>query len=413
MCQIRQDQGLVLCPFQQAIPSKTRYSLVKSQKDGFVGPLKGIRVVEMAGLGAAPMCAMFLADLGAEVFRIERKGDPSDEASMHVKTRDMINRGRHVMAIDLKSDEGLALLRELIGGAHVLLESFRPGVMERNGLGPDICLQRNPALVYARLSGWGQDGPLAQAAGHDPNYVALTGALHHSGSRDVPPQAPATLLGDAAGGAAMTALGICAALIPAIQRGEGEVIDAAIGEGTNYLTTLVRSFYNTGQLTDERGTSWMEGAAHWSRTYRCADDRFITLLPVETRFYQVLLEKLGLSEHGLFTGSHHFDRKRWPEQVAHLEALFQTKTRDEWVELMEGSDACFAPVLTFGEAPEHPHNVARGNFIQVDGDWYPSPAPRFSHSVVEPDWEGEKGAGTARDALLGLGIPADMVDAAI
>jgi crotonobetainyl-CoA:carnitine CoA-transferase CaiB-like acyl-CoA transferase len=355
------------------------------------------------------MCGMMLADLGAEVFVIQRTGVQSAEARMHVKNRDMINRGKHMLALDLKDPSGLELVLDLVSRCNGLLESFRPGVMERLGIGPEVCLKRNPSLVYTRLTGWGQTGPLAMAAGHDPNYVALTGALYHSGGADMPPQSPPTLLGDAAGGAAMTALGMCAALIPAVQNGQGQVIDAAIGEGTAYLTTLVRSFYNTGQLNDARGTSWMEGASPWGRSYRCADDRYVTLLPVEARFYAVLLEKLELADDPVFAGRKQFDQQFWSEQADRMERLFASRSRDEWCDLLEGTDACFAPVLTYGEAPHHPHNIARGNYVEADGDYFPSPAPRFSVTPHEPDWLGTLET-SSREALLKLGIESEKID---
>ena len=368
-----------------------------------MGPLDGIRIVEIAGLGAAPMCGMMLADLGAEVFVIDRKNDRGAEATLHVKDRDMLNRGKHMLRVDLKQAEGTEFVLDLVEKSQALLESFRPGVMERLGLGPDICLERNNALVYARLTGWGQNGPLAMAAGHDPNYVALTGALYHTGERAGVPQSPPTLLGDAAGGAGITALGICAALIPALHRGQGQVIDAAIGEGAGYLTTLVRSLYYAGQMNDERGSSWMEGAAPWSRAYACADGDFITLLPVEERFYKTLLRLLELEEDSLFKDAHQYDKSSWPHQVARRESLFASKDRDYWCQLLEGTDACFAPVLAYSEVHDHPHNKARRNFKQSGDDWYPVPAPRFSETPHEPDWDGTR-IGNVDDVLAGMGF---------
>ena len=368
-----------------------------------MGPLEGIKVVEFAGLGAAPMCGMILADMGAEVFLIDRKSEKSAEASMHIKDRDMLNRGKYQLAADLKQSKDLTFVLDLIAKCNVVLESFRPGVMERLGLGPDICLEKNPSLVFARMSGWGQDGPLAMAAGHDPNYVALTGALYHTGGADGVPQSPATLLGDAAGGAGMTAMGICAALIPAIQKGTGQVIDAAIGEGTSYLTTLARSLYYVGQMTNDRGNSWMEGAAPWGRAYRCSDDKFITLLPVEGRFYKTFLELMNLNQGPHFSVSHQYDASQWPAQIAKLDSVFATRSRQQWCDLLEGTDACFAPVLSYDEAPQHPHNQARNNFVQAGEDWYPVPAPKFGVTQPEPDWDCDATA-NAREALDRLGF---------
>jgi len=373
-----------------------------------MGALKGIRIVEFAGLGAAPMCGMMLADLGAEVFLVDRKSERGPEATMHVKNKDMLNRGKLPIRVNLKNETELEMVLQLIDKSHGLLESFRPGVMERLGIGPDVCRLRNPRLVYARMTGWGQDGPLSHAAGHDPNYVALTGALYHTGDEQHSPQSPPTLLGDAAGGAAVTALGICAGLIAALQKGKGQVIDAAIGEGTSYLTTMVRSLYNVGQMTDERGKSWMEGAAPWSRAYACADGEFITLLPVEARFYRSFLELMGLTEHAAFGDAHQYDASRWAEQCDVLEGIFASEAREHWCELLEGTDTCFAPVMKYSDAHTHKHNQARGNFVEVDDDWYPIPAPRFSETPHTPDWGGLN-PNAAVEPLRALGFDEDFV----
>ena len=336
-----------------------------------MGPLAGIKVIEMAGLGPAPMCGMMLSDMGAEVYLIERKTAASAESTLHVSKRDMMRRGKKPVAIDLKSPAGIELVLAMVEQADVLIEGFRPGVMERLGLGPEVCLERNKALVYGRLTGWGQTGPLSQVAGHDPNYISLTGTLYHSGSPDQPPQAPPTLLGDASGGAALFAWGISSALIPAIRDGVGQVIDAAIVDGTAYLATFARSFYQAGHIADDRGSDWMDGAAPWNRAYRCADDGFITLCPVEARFYQILLEYLELAAHPLFADGNQWDKKRWPDQIEHLQSLFGGRSRQQWCELLEGTDACFAPVLNYGEAHQHPHNQARNTYREVDGLWHP------------------------------------------
>ena len=352
-----------------------------------MGPLAGIKVIEMAGIGPVPLCGMMMADMGAEVFLIERKTGASSESTLHVSKRDMMKRGKQPIALDLKDPAAIELLLEMMTKVDVLIEGFRPGVMERLGLGPEECLERNPALVYGRLTGWGQDGPLAQVAGHDPNYISLTGVLYHSGDPDSPPQAPPTLLGDCAGGAAMMAWGISSALIPAIREGKGQVVDAAIIDGISYLATFARSFYQSGHMNDQRGNEWMDGAAPWNRSYRCADDGYITLCPVEARFYAVLLEKLGLEEDPLFADGNQWDKVRWAKQIQHLQALFSSKSRNHWCDLLEGSDACFAPVLNYGEVQEHPHNAARESYIEIGGEWYPQPAPRFSGTRPEPAWE--------------------------
>lgn len=352
-----------------------------------MGPLQGIKVIEMAGIGPVPLCGMMMSDMGAEVYLVERKSGASAESSLHVSKRDMMKRGKQSLALDLKDPDEIALLLDLVAGADVLIEGFRPGVMERLGLGPDACLARNPRLVYGRLTGWGQEGPLAQVAGHDPNYISLTGALYHSGDPDTPPQAPPTLMGDCAGGTAMMAWGISSALLHAERTGRGQVIDAAIIDGLAYLASFARSFYQAGHISDERGGQWMDGAAPWNRSYRCADGGFITLCPVEARFYKVLIEKLELLDNDLFADLNQWDRSRWPAQIDHLQGLFVTAPRQHWCDLLEGSDACFAPVLNYGEVQDHPHSRARHSYVEVEGEWYPQPAPRFSATGAQPSWE--------------------------
>jgi crotonobetainyl-CoA:carnitine CoA-transferase CaiB-like acyl-CoA transferase len=352
-----------------------------------MGPLAGIKVIEMAGIGPVPLCGMMMADMGAEVYLVERRSGNSAESTLHVSKRDMMKRGKQIVGLDLKNSADVDSLLELVESVDVLIEGFRPGVMERLGLGPDDCLEKNPALVYGRLTGWGQYGPLAQVAGHDPNYIALTGALYHSGDPDRAPQAPPTLLGDCAGGAAMMAWGISSALVYAQRTGQGQVIDAAIVDGTAYLATFARSFYQAGQMSDRRGTAWMDGAAPWNRSYSCGDGGFITLCSVEARFYAVLLDKLQLADNPLFAGGDQWSRSDWPRQVEHLQALFATQPRQYWCDLLEGTDACFAPVVSYGEAHSHPHNRARASYVEVEGEWYPRPAPRFSVTEAEPAWE--------------------------
>jgi alpha-methylacyl-CoA racemase len=373
-----------------------------------MGPLAGIKVVEMAGLGPVPMCGMMMADMGAEVYLVERKTGGSAESTMHVSKRDMMKRGKQVIALDLKNAADIELLLEIISKVDVLVEGFRPGVMERLGLGPDECLARNPALVYGRLTGWGQEGPLSQVAGHDPNYISLTGALYHSGDPDSPPQAPPTLLGDCAGGAAMMAWGISSALIPALRDGKGQVVDAAIVDGISYLATFARSFYQTGHLNDQRGSEWMDGAAPWNRSYCCSDNGYITLCSVEHRFYNVLIEKLDLTEHALFADDEQWDKSRWPQQIEYMETLFGSRSRQHWCDLLEGSDACFAPVLSYGEVHEHSHNQARNSYVQVDGQWQPAPAPRFSATQTEPEWE-EVAPQSMAEILNKLGVSVDAL----
>ena len=372
-----------------------------------MGPLAGVKVIEMAGLGPVPLCGMMMADMGAEVYLIERKTEASSESTLHVSKRDMMKRGKHIIALDLKDPAAIELLLAMVAKADVLIEGFRPGVMERLGLGPEPCLQRNPALVYGRLTGWGQEGPLAQVAGHDPNYISLTGVLYHSGDPDSPPQAPPTLLGDCAGGAAMMAWGISSALLPAMREGRGQVVDAAIIDGISYLATFARSFYQAGHITDQRGAHWMDGAAPWNRSYRCGDGGFITLCSVEARFYKILLEKLELQAHALFADGNQWDRPRWGEQAGHLQKLFNAQSRQYWCDLLEGSDACFAPVLSYGEVQQHPHNLAREAYIEVDGSWHARPAPRFSETKPEPAWE-ERPPKDEKTVLREMGLSEEM-----
>ena len=368
-----------------------------------MGPLQGIKVIEMAGLGPAPLCGMMMADMGAEVYLVERSTGASAESSLHVSKRDMIKRGKKPIALDLKDPAAVELVLEMVSKADVLLESFRPGVMERLGLGPDVCLERNPALVYARLTGWGQEGPLSQVAGHDPNYISLTGVLYHSGDGDRPPQAPATLLGDCAGGAAIMAWGISSALIPAMRDGKGQVIDGAIIDGTAYLSSFARGFYQAGHIRDQRAAGWLDGAAPWNRTYACADGGYITVCSVEGPFFNLLLEKLALKQHPAFSDKGQWDTDAWPQQSECLEALFASQPRYHWCELLEGTDACFAPVLNYGEVQDHPHNRARDSYVEVDGQWHPVPAPRFSVTDAEPAWD-EDEPGSVDEILATLNI---------
>ena len=377
-----------------------------------MGPLAGIKVIEMAGIGPVPLCGMMMADMGAEVFLIERKSGASAESTLHVSKRDMMKRGRLSIALDLKDPAAIDLLIEMVGKADVLIEGFRPGVMERLGLGPDVCLERNPALVYGRLTGWGQEGPLAQVAGHDPNYISLTGALYHSGNAASPPQAPPTLLGDCAGGAAMMAWGISSALVYAQREGKGQVIDAAIVDGISYLASFARSFYQAGHIGDQRGSDWMDGAAPWNRSYACASGDYITVCSVEARFYSILLEKLSLDNHPLFSDRDQWDRTRWQQQEQHLESLFASQSRQYWCDLLEGTDACFAPVLNYGEVQDHPHNRARHSYREVEGQWYPQPAPRFSVTVPEPAWD-ELELVDQVAVLSDLGISRTLIDLAV
>jgi alpha-methylacyl-CoA racemase len=339
------------------------------------GPLAGLKVIEFAGIGPAPMCAMLLADLGADILRIDRMQD----AGLGIGRRpefDLLNRGRRSAAIDLKHKDGITTALRLVERADVLIEGFRPGVMERMGLGPDVCLARNPRLVYGRMTGWGQSGPLAQAAGHDLNYIALIGALHAIGPK-AKPAPPLNLIGDFGGGALYLAFGICAALYERERSGKGQVIDAAMTDGAASLATLFFGLLAQGTWKDARAANVLDGAAPFYDVYETKDGKFVSLAPIETKFYAEFLEKLGLDASAL---PKQYDTKRWPETKAKFADAIKAKTRDEWCRILEGSDACFAPVLSLAEAPTHPHNAARGTFTEVAGVVQPAPAPRFSRT---------------------------------
>jgi alpha-methylacyl-CoA racemase len=342
-----------------------------------LGPLAGIKVVELAGIGPGPMCAMLLADLGATVLRVDRP-EPSDLGIKRPLRYDLLLRGRKSLALDLKHPAGKALAARLIERADALIEGFRPGVTERLGLGPDDCLARNPRLVYGRVTGWGQEGPLAHAAGHDLNYIALVGALHAFGRRGQPPTPPLNLLGDFAGGALYLAFGLVCGLLEARHSGRGQVVDAAMVDGTASLMTAFHGMVASGLGSHERGTNFNDTGAYFYEAYECADGRWISIAAIEGKFHAELLRRLDIDPA---TMPPQMDREQWPEAKARLAQLFKTRTLDEWCELLEGTDACFAPVLTTDEAPHHPHLAARGTYIEIDGIVQPAPAPRFSRSV--------------------------------
>jgi alpha-methylacyl-CoA racemase len=341
------------------------------------GPLRGVRVLEMAGIGPAPFACMLLADLGADVLRIERpavaEGEPAHRgSSRHIVT----NRGRPAFEVDLKSAPGRERTLDLVAAADVLVEGFRPGVMERLGLGPDACLAANPALVYGRMTGWGQDGPLAHTAGHDINYIALSGALHAIGPRDGKPVPPLNLVGDFGGGALYLAFGITSALLEARRTGRGQVVDAAIVDGSLSLMGLVLGRWAAGVWQDQRGANMLDGGAPWYDTYATADGKFVAVGAIEPQFYQELRRRLGDDE--LPDAQQRLDPAGWPALRARLATIFAQRTRDEWCALLEGTDACVSPVLSLAEVGAHPHNRARANLQTVDGIMQPAPLPRFS-----------------------------------
>jgi len=370
------------------------------------GPLAGIRIIELAGIGPGPFAAMLLADMGAEVVRVDRAqavsgGDPDKPPF------DPLNRGRRSIGVDLKHPDGVATILQLVEKADALIEGFRPGVTERLGIGPDECLARNQKLVYGRMTGWGQDGPYALAAGHDINYIALAGALHPIGRAGEAPVPPLNFVGDFGGGALFLAFGVACALLEAQGSGQGQVVDAAMVDGAAALTAMFHGMKAIGFHTPDRGTNLLDTGAHFYEVYECSDGEHVSIGSIEPQFYAELLKLSGLGDEGELP--HQMDRSQWPALKEKLAALFKQKTRAEWCEIMEHTDVCFAPVLSLWEAPEHPHNVARGTFTEVGGVVQPSPAPRFSRTpgaVQRPPAH----AGQHTDEVLGeWGFAADEI----
>jgi alpha-methylacyl-CoA racemase len=343
---------------------------------GMSGPLSGVRVLELAGIGPGPFCGMMLADMGADVLRVDRL-EPADLGLPLDPGFDIMARGRRSIGLDLKHPEAIEIVLALLEKADALIEGFRPGVTERLGLGPDACFARNPRLVYGRVTGWGQDGPLAQAAGHDINYIAISGALHAIGRRGEAPVPPLNLVGDFGGGAMYLAFGIACALVERHSSGRGQVIDAAMSEGAASMMSIFYARLAAGLWRDERGVNAIDGGAPWYGVYETADGKYISIGCIEGRFYATLIGCLGLDAATL---PRQHDRARWPELRARLRDAFKQKTRDEWCESLAGHDVCFAPVLSLAEAPAHPHNRARGTFMERDGVIQPAPAPRFSRT---------------------------------
>jgi len=341
------------------------------------GPLAGIRIVELAGLGPAPFGAMLLADMGAEVVRIDRtQGGPGIGLEAQF---DILARGRKCVRADLKSPSGKDVVLRLIDQADAVIEGFRPGVLERLGLGPDVLLARNPRLVIGRMTGWGQDGPLAQRSGHDINYIALAGALFSIGGKDGPPVPPLNLVGDFGGGGLLLAFGMLCALLEARVSGKGQVVDAAMVEGAALLMTGVYAMLAQGIFQEGRGNTILNGGAPFYGVYECADGEFVTIGALEPQFYNEFVARLELAPEDFAKRN---DPRNWPMQRQKLEAVFKTRTRDQWCEALQDTEICFAPVLRMTEAPHHPHNVARGVFAEVDGLMQPAPAPRFSRTAT-------------------------------
>lgn len=342
-----------------------------------MGPLAGFRIVEIAGIGPGQYCGMLLADMGADVIRVARPGAADDDGIVIPPHLNLMNRGRRTITADLKDEAGRRLVLALAGRADALFEGFRPGVMERLGLGPDECLAANPKLVYGRITGWGRHGPLANTAGHDGNYIALAGALHAIGDRDRLPSLPLNLVGDFGGGGAFLAMGILAALLEASRSGKGQVVDAAMVDGIASLTTLFHGLEAAGLWSEYRASNFLDGGAPFYRCYETADGKAVVVCALEPRFFSELLERLDIDD---IDAAEQYDRSRWPAHVERLQEVFLTRYRDEWAEAFAGSDACVTPVLTMTEARRHPHLAARGTFVDIDGTVQPNAAPRFSRT---------------------------------
>ena len=341
------------------------------------GPLAGIKVVEIAGIGPGPLAAMFLADLGATVIRVDRK-EPSGLGAPRPVQFDLELRNRKSIRVDLKDPAAVDMVLELIDQADALIEGFRPGVMVRLGLGPDACLARNPRLVYGRVTGWGQDGPLAQVVGHDVNYISITGALHALGRAGQAPTPPLNVLGDYAGGSLYLAFGLLAGILEARTSDKGQVVEAAMVDGVASIMTVTMGLHAAGMLSKERGTNLLDTGAHIYEVYECADGKYISVGPIESKFYKLFLDKLDLQGHPLLQDQ--MDRSRWPEAKQVLATKIKQRTREDWVRLFDGLDACVAPVLDFDEALQHPHIRARGTLAEIDGVIQPAPGPRFSRT---------------------------------
>ncbi|MCA1748007.1 MAG: CaiB/BaiF CoA transferase family protein [Parasphingopyxis sp.] len=366
------------------------------------GPLDGIRIIELAGIGPGPFCGMMLADHGAEVIRIDRIGGT-------ILPFDPLARSRKSIAVDMKSEDGVAIVRDLVRGADGLIEGFRPGVTERLGLGPDVLLKDNPKLVYGRMTGWGQTGPYAEYAGHDINYIALSGSLHTIGRKGEKPVPPVNYLGDFGGGGMMLAFGMVSALLAVKNGAGGQVIDCAMTDGSAVVSAMTWGFYGGGFWADERGVNRLDTGAHYYDAYETSDGKHVAIGSIEPQFYALLMEKLGLTDDEDFAAQN--DQSRWPALTERLTGIFKTKTRDEWCAIMEHTDICFAPVLSLAEAPGHPHNKARGTFVDVGGVIHPAPAPRYSGTTTDAPRPAPK-LGADTEAILGeLGYDADAITA--
>lgn len=367
---------------------------------GMAGPLAGVKVIEIAGIGPGPFAAMMLADMGADVLRVER----IPERVRVGTSKDVLNRGRPSVGVNLKHPRGVEAVLRLIDGADALVEGFRPGVMERLGLGPDVCFARNSRLVYGRITGWGQDGPLAHSAGHDIDYIALAGALHGIGRAGEKPVVPLNLVGDFGGGGMLLAFGVVCGLVESQRSGKGQVVDAAMVDGAAALMAMFFGFRAAGGHSTARGENLLDGGAPFYDTYETADGRSVAVGALEPQFYAELIERLGLKGAGL---APQMDRAGWPAMRAKFAAVFRTKTRGEWGVLFEGTDACVAPILDIEEAARHPHNRARGTFVTIDGTLQPAPAPRFSRTAPALPTPPPRAAANTDEALARWGLSLD------
>ena len=340
------------------------------------GPLTGLRVIELAGLGPGPFCAMVLADLGAEVIRLERVQMPAARPGIPDR-RVLLTRGRQAIGVDLKHEDGINLVLRMVEQADVLLEGFRPGVMERIGLGPTVCLERNPRLIYGRVTGYGREGPLAHEAGHDINYIAIAGALAPIGRRGEPPLPPLNLIADFGGGGMLLAMGVLAAIYERSHSDRGQVVDAAMVDGAALLTTMFHEIRSLSLWNDERGTNSMDSGAHYYNVYETADGEYLSVGAMEPRFYRSLMLGLGFAEERIPPQD---DQSQWEHLTSQLAEIFHGRTRQEWLDIFDGSDACVTPVLSLADAPFHPHNRDRATFVDVGGVMEPAPAPRFSRT---------------------------------
>ncbi len=370
-----------------------------------MGPLKGMKIVELGGIGPGPYCAQMLADMGADIIRVDRKGSAGNGIG---EKFNVLHRSRRSIAVDLKNPKGVEAVLKLIEQADALIEGFRPGVMENLGLGPDICLERNPKLVFGRMTGWGQSGPMSKAAGHDINYIALSGALHAIGRQGEPPVPPLNLVGDFGGGGMLLAFGIMCGVYETRNSGKGQVVDAAMVDGAASLMNMFCGIYASGGWSNDKGTNLLDGGAHFYDTYETSDGKWISLGSIEPQFYALLLKHAEIEDPDF---ANQMDMTKWPDLKEKTKKIFKAKTRDEWCKIMEGTDICFAPVLNFDEAYTHPHNVERKTFVDVDGVTQAAPAPRFSRT--EPEIQGPPcGPGQHNEeALKDWGFSGDEIEA--